>query len=51
MLDSNAAFTEAAGIGFDGNQLWDIEVREGRLFADLVRRGNLAQGKGFVIGL
>lgn len=46
-----AAFTEAAGIGFDGNQPWDIEVRDGRLFADLMRRGSLALGEGYVNGL
>ena len=31
------AFTEAAGIGFDGDQSWDIEARAGRLVADLMR--------------
>ena len=46
-----AAFTEAAGIGFDGDQPWDIEVRDGRLFADLMRRGSLALGEGYVNGL
>ena len=48
---SIAAFTEAAGIGFDGDQPWDIEVRDGRLFADLMRRGSLALGEGYVNGL
>jgi cyclopropane-fatty-acyl-phospholipid synthase len=46
-----AAFTEAAGIGFHGDQPWDIEVRDGRLFADLMRRGSLALGEGYVNGL
>ena len=46
-----AAFTEAAGIGFDGDQPWDIEVRDGRLFPDLMRRGSLALGEGYVNGL
>ena len=46
-----ATFTEAAGIGFDGDQPWDIEVRDGRLFADLMRRGSLALGEGYVNGL
>ena len=41
-----AAFTEAAGISFDGDQPWDIEVRDGRLFTDLMRRGSLALGEG-----
>jgi len=46
-----AALTEAAGIGFDGDQAWDIEVRDGRLFTDLMRRGSLALGEGYVNGL
>ena len=46
-----AALTEAAGIGFDGDQPWDIEVRDGRLFSDLMRRGSLALGEGYVNGL
>ena len=46
-----AAFTEAAGIGFDGDQPWDIEVRDSRLFADVMRRGSLALGEGYVNGL
>jgi len=48
---SIAAFTEAAGIEFDGDQPWDIEVRDARLFADLMRRGSLALGEGYVNGL
>ena len=46
-----AAFTDVAGIGFDGDQPWDIEVPDGRLFTDLMRRGSLALGEGFVNGL
>jgi cyclopropane-fatty-acyl-phospholipid synthase len=46
-----AAFTEAAGIGFDGEQPWDIKVHDARLFADLMRRGSLALGEAYVNGL
>ena len=46
-----ASFTEAAGIGFDGDQPWDIQVLDSRLFSDLMRRGSLALGEGYVNGL
>lgn len=46
-----AAFTERAGVAFDGGRPWDIEVHDSRLFRDLMRRGSLALGEGYVNGL
>ena len=44
------AYTAAKGIAINGNSPWDIQVHDNRLYRDLMRRGSLAFGEGFVNG-
>jgi cyclopropane-fatty-acyl-phospholipid synthase len=41
---------EAAGIGLDGRRPWDLQVHDPALYGDLIRRGSLALGEGYVQG-
>jgi len=44
------AYTAAQGIAINGNAPWDIQVHDNRIYHDLMRRGSLAFGEGFVNG-
>lgn len=44
------AYTEAVGVAFNGNAPWDIQVHDKRLYRDLLKRGSLAFGEGYVNG-
>ena len=44
------AYTAALGIAINGNAPWDIQVHDNKLYHDLMRRGSLAFGEGFVNG-
>ncbi|MCP9881091.1 hypothetical protein KBY65_01165 [Cyanobium sp. Alchichica 3B3-8F6] len=41
---------EAAGIELNGPQPWDPQVHDPGLYSDLIRRGSLALGEGYVQG-
>lgn len=40
----------AADIRFDGQRPWDLQVHDSQFFGELVRRGSLALGEGYVAG-
>ncbi len=40
----------AADIRFNGERPWDLQVHDSALFADLLQRGSLALGEGYVAG-
>lgn len=42
------AIAQAADIRFDGARPWDLNVYDSGLFADLVQRGSMALGEGYV---
>jgi cyclopropane-fatty-acyl-phospholipid synthase len=44
------AIAAAADVRFDGLRPWDLRVHDPNLFADLLRRGSLALGEGYVAG-
>jgi len=44
-------FADSAGISFDGNQPWDIQVHDGALYGRLLRQGSLALGETYMEGL
>ena len=41
---------DAADIRFDGARPWDLQVHDADLYSDLLRRGSLALGEGYVKG-
>jgi cyclopropane-fatty-acyl-phospholipid synthase len=41
---------EAAGIELNGPRPWDMQVQDPALYGDLIRRGSLALGEGYVQG-
>ena len=41
---------EAAGIELNGPRPWDLQVQDPDLYGDLIRRGSLALGEGYVQG-
>lgn len=45
------AFTDPVDVGFDGQRPWDLQVHDPALYGDLLRRGSLALGEGYVRGL
>jgi len=45
------AISSAADIRFDGQRPWDLQVHDPGLFSDLLQRGSLALGEGYVAGL
>lgn len=44
------AVAAAADIRFDGARPWDLQVHDPGLFGDVLRRGSLALGEGYVAG-
>ncbi len=44
------ALTDQVDVGFDGGRPWDLQVHDPALFGDLLRRGSLALGEGYVRG-
>ena len=44
------ALTDRADVGFQGERPWDLQVHNPRLYGDLLRRGSLALGEGYVNG-
>ena len=44
------ALTEPLDIGFAGERPWDLRVHDPALYGDLLRRGSLALGEGYVNG-
>lgn len=44
------AIARAADIRFDGQRPWDLQVHDPSLFSDLLLRGSLALGEGYVAG-
>ena len=42
--------TDRADVGFQGERPWDLQVHNPRLYGDLLRRGSLALGEGYVNG-
>lgn len=47
---SIARIANAADVGFHGERPWDLRVHDPALFGDLLRRGSLALGDGYVTG-
>jgi cyclopropane-fatty-acyl-phospholipid synthase len=44
------ALTDAVDVGFAGARPWDLQVHDPALYGDLLRRGSLALGEGYVNG-
>jgi cyclopropane-fatty-acyl-phospholipid synthase len=44
------ALTDRADVGFQGERPWDLQVHNPRLYGDLLNRGSLALGEGYVNG-
>ena len=44
------AITDPVDVGFDGERPWDLQVHNPSLYGDLLRRGSLALGEGYVRG-
>lgn len=44
-------YTKSVGIQFNGKNPWDIQVKDKSLYGDLMRRGSMALGEGYVNGL
>ncbi len=44
------SIARAADVRFDGQRPWDLQVHDSALFADLLQRGSLALGEGYVAG-
>lgn len=44
------AIAQAADIRFDGQRPWDLQVHDPALYADVLHRGSLALGEGYVAG-
>ncbi len=44
------AIATVADIRFDGQRPWDLRVHDPSLFADLIQRGSIALGEGYVAG-
>jgi cyclopropane-fatty-acyl-phospholipid synthase len=42
--------TDRADVGFQGERPWDLQVHHPRLYGDLLKRGSLALGEGYVNG-
>jgi len=42
--------TDRADVGFQGERPWDLQVHNSRLYSDLLKRGSLALGEGYVNG-
>lgn len=45
-----AAIGQAADVRFNGDRPWDLRVHNTKLYGDLLRRGSLALGDGYVRG-
>lgn len=44
------ALTESVDVRFDGERPWDLKVHDPSFYGDLLRRGSLALGEGYVNG-
>ncbi|MEB3235036.1 MAG: cyclopropane fatty acyl phospholipid synthase [Cyanobacteriota bacterium] len=44
------SLTERVDVGFAGERPWDLQVHDPALYGDLLRRGSLALGEGYVNG-
>lgn len=44
------SIARAADIRFDGQRPWDLQVHDSSLYTDLLQRGSLALGEGYVAG-
>lgn len=44
------ALTDQVDVGFDGARPWDLQVHNPAFYGDLLRRGSLALGEGYVRG-
>jgi cyclopropane-fatty-acyl-phospholipid synthase len=44
------ALTDRADVGFQGERPWDLQVHNPRFYGDLLQRGSLALGEGYVNG-